>query len=486
MLGKYPVFPPTDQEFLDPPRADEYDVVIVGAGGAGYHGAFELSKGGKRVLMVDDKGNLGGNCLYEGCIPSKAVAMTIYLMEKVRGILESVGSRNAGAPALRALWEDAIAHKDDVQTIRYHQHIREIKEHENLEFVKGIARVIDGHRVLVEDLEGSWRKEVRGRNLIIAQGSVPLRPPIKGSELAIGTLELFGYKTGFRSMPSSLVVVGGGYVGVEASLMAASVGSDVTVVEMLPEILSGWDEEVVGLVRKELEAHGVKILTNAKVSEIRRDGSQKVVEYSLPDGSKGTAVGDEVLMATGRVPYVEGLDHMGIVEKGRVVVEPTMETRMKGVYATGDITGKYMLFHAAVKESTIAAWNILHGHPIYEVNFSSIPQSLFTEPEAAYVGVTPSAAKKAGIPHVVVSYDLADDAYAQIMGVRKGWIKIVVERETQRVIGGLIFGEAASLLINELALAVATNSRIKDVALLAHQHPTIFESIDRAAIRFSL
>ncbi|MGB9733718.1 MAG: dihydrolipoyl dehydrogenase [Conexivisphaera sp.] len=486
MLGKYPVFPPTDQEFLDPPRTEEYDVVIVGAGGAGYHGAFELSKGGRRVLMVDDKGNLGGNCLYEGCIPSKAIAMTVYLMEKVRGILESVGSRNAGAPALRAIWEDAVSHKDDVQTIRYHQHIREIKEHGNLEFVKGIARVLDEHRVVVEDLDGSWRKEVRGRNLIIAQGSVPLRPPIRGSELTIGSLELFGYRTSFRRMPDSLVVVGGGYIGVEASLMAASAGRSVTLLEMLPSILSGWDEDVVNSIGQELSARGVKVMTNSKVTEIRSEGSQKVVEYVRPDGSRGTAVGDEVVMAAGRMPYVEGLEHLGIIQNGRAVVEPTMETKRNGVYATGDLLGKFMLFHAAVKESTIAAWNILHGHPVYEVNFNSIPQALFTEPEAAYVGVTPAAARKAGIPHSVVSYDLADDAYAQIMGVRKGWVKIVVERETQRIIGGLILGEAASLLINEVALAIATNSKVKDLALLAHQHPTIFESIDRAAIRFSL
>mgnify|MGYP001772662285 CR=1 FL=1 len=486
MLGKYPAFPPTDPDFLDPPRSDEYDVVIVGAGGAGYHGSFELSKGGKRVLMVDDKGNLGGNCLYEGCIPSKAVAMTIYLLDKARGILEGVGSRNAGAPALRALWEDAIAHKDEVQTIRYHQHIREIKEHENLEFVKGLARVLDEHRVLVEAPDGSWRKEVRGRNLIIAQGSVPIEPPIEGSDLTIGSLELFGYRTSLRRLPDSIVVIGGGYIGVEVSLMAATAGRSVTLLEMLPEIMSGWDEEVVKLIRSELESRGVKVMTNSKVVRVRREGGQKAVEYERPDGSRGVAVGDEVVMAVGRKPYVEGLEHLGIVEKGHVEVRPTMETKVRGVYATGDILGKFMLFHAAVKESTIAAWNILHGHPVYEVNFNSIPVALFTEPEAAYVGVTPSAARAAGIPHSVVSYDLADDAYAQIMGVRKGWVKVVVEEGTQRIIGGLIFGEAASLIINELALAVAVNARVKDVALLAHQHPTIFESIDRAAIRFTL
>jgi len=484
MLGKYPVFPPTDGEFLDPPGRDEYDVVIVGAGGAGYHGAFELSKGGKKVLMVDDKGNLGGNCLYEGCIPSKSVAMTIYLADKLRGILRSTGSDEASA--VRTLWEDAMAHKDDVQTIRYHQHINEIKDHGNLEFVKGVAKILDGHRIAVRDLDGSWTKEVRGKYMIIAQGSVPIEPPIRGSDLAMGSLELFGYRTGHRSMPYSVAVIGGGYIGVEVSLMLATAGRKVTLIEMLPRILSGWESSLVGEVERELTGKGVDIITNAKVAEIRADASQKIVEFVRPDGSRGSAVGDAVIMAIGRKPNVDGLEHLGIIDGGHAAVDPTMKTPVDGVYATGDVIGKFMLFHAAVKESTIAAWNILHGHPVYEVNFNSIPTTLFTEPEAAYVGVTEDSARAAGIPHAVVSYNLEDDAYAQIMGVRKGWVKIVVERGTQRVIGGAIFGEAASLMINELALAVASNVAIKDIAVLAHQHPTIFESIDRAAIRFSL
>ncbi|WP_243666743.1 FAD-dependent oxidoreductase [Vulcanisaeta sp. JCM 16159] len=183
---------------------------------------------------------------------------------------------------------------------------------------------------------------------------------------------------------------------------------------------------------------------------------------------------------------MEGLDRLGIVEKGHVEVASTMKTRVPNIYAAGDVLGKYMLYHAAVKESVVAAWNILHGKPIYEVNFNSIPMTIFTEPEAAMVGLSEDAAKARGINYVTVSYPLEDDAYAQIMGVREGWVKLIIEKESQRVIGGVVYGEAASMIINEIALAVAVNARVKDIALLAHQHPTIFESIDRAAIRFSL
>lgn len=482
MLGKYPVLPPTDNEFLDPPRNEQYDVIVVGGGGGGYHGAFELSKGGKSVLLIDDKGNLGGNCLYEGCIPSKSVAITIYLMEKVKNLLKS----SITGVKLESIWSDAIDHKDEVQTIRYYQHIREIKEHENVDFVRGIAKFIDDHTVEVEAIDGSWKKKVTGKYMLVATGSVPLKIPVPGADLAIGSLELFGYKTTYRKLPDNIVVIGGGYIGVEVAEMLSSIGKNVTILEMLPRIMSGWDSELVSEVEKKLKNKNVKISTNSKVTGIKMNGSQKEVSYVTPDGTTHSIVADEVIMATGRKPYVEGLDVLGITTKGHVEVNSAMRTAKPNIYAAGDVLGKYMLYHAAVKESVVAAWNILHGLPVYEINFLTIPATLFTEPEAAYVGITEDEAKAKGIPYTVVRYPLEDDAYAQIMGVREGWIKLIIEKESQRIIGGSVYGEAASMIINEIALAVMANARVKDIALLAHQHPTIFESIDRAAIRFSL
>ena len=483
-MGKYPTFPPTDPGFEDPPRLSNYDVVVIGGGGGGYHGAFELSKGGYKVLLVDDKGNLGGNCLYEGCIPSKSVSIAIYLMEKLRNILNSVG--NTDINKVKILWENAIDHKDNVQYIRYLQHIREIKEHENVDFVKGVARVVDNHRVVVEAIDGSWRREVEGKYLLVATGSTAIRIPVPGAELAIGSEELFGYKTKYRKVPDNVVVIGGGYIGVEVASALSSLGVKVTIVEMLPRILSGWDQDIVSQIEERLRSKGVEILTNSRVVGIKEEAGQKVVEYERKDGSKGSVAGSEVIMAVGRKPYVEGLDTLGIVDKGHVEVDSSMRTKVPNVYAAGDVIGKYMLYHSAVKESVIAAWNIMHGKPIYEINFNAIPMTIFTEPEAAMVGLSEDAAKARGINYVTVQYPLADDSYAQIIGVRDGWVKLVIEKESQRIIGGVVYGEAASMIINEIALAVTVNARVKDLALLPHAHPTIFESIDRAAIRFSL
>ena len=483
-MGKYSTFPPTDPGFEDPPRLSNYDVVVIGGGGGGYHGAFELSKGGYKVLLVDDKGNLGGNCLYEGCIPSKSVSIAIYLMEKLRNILNSVG--NTDINKVKILWENAIDHKDNVQYIRYLQHIREIREHENVDFVKGVARVVDNHRVVVEAIDGSWRREVEGKYLLVATGSTAIRIPVPGAELAIGSEELFGYKTKYRKVPDNVVVIGGGYIGVEVASALSSLGVKVTIVEMLPRILSGWDQDIVSQIEERLRSKGVEILTNSRVVGIKEEAGQKVVEYERKDGSKGSVAGSEVIMAVGRKPYVEGLDTLGIVDKGHVEVDSSMRTKVLNVYAAGDVIGKYMLYHSAVKESVIAAWNIMHGKPIYEINFNAIPMTIFTEPEAAMVGLSEDAAKARGINYVTVQYPLADDSYAQIIGVRDGWVKLVIEKESQRIIGGVVYGEAASMIINEIALAVAVNARVKDLALLPHAHPTIFESIDRAAIRFSL
>ncbi|MGC8570551.1 MAG: dihydrolipoyl dehydrogenase [Caldivirga sp.] len=483
-LGKYETFPPTDAEFEDPPRASKYDVVVIGGGGGGYHGAFELSKGGYNVLLVDDKGNLGGNCLYEGCIPSKAVSVSLYLLEKLRGILRSVG--NNDVEKIRLLWENLIDHKDNVQYTRYLQHIREIKEHGNVDFVKGIARIIDNHKVLVESIDGSWSKEVEGKYLLVATGSLPIKIPVPGVELTLGSQELFGYRTKFRRIPSDVVIIGGGYIGVEVASVLSGLGVKATIVEMLPRILSGWDSSIVSMIEDKLKSRGVTILTNSRVIGIKENGGQKIVEYSKPDGSVGYVTGSEVIMAVGRRANVEGLSQLGIVDRNHVDVNNGMATKVPNVYAAGDVIGKYMLYHAAVKESVVASWNIMMGRPIFEVNFNTIPMTIFTEPEAAVVGLSEDAAKARGINYTVVQYPLSDDSYAQIIGVRDGWVKVIIEKETQRIIGGVIYGEAASMMINEIALAIAVNARVKDIALLAHAHPTIFESIDRAAIRYSL
>jgi len=480
-LGNYPVYPPTDPEFEKPPKKDKYDVVIIGAGGGGYHGSFELSKGGLRVLMIDDKGNLGGSCLYEGCIPSKAVRMGIHLLRNMRNMLTAVG--NSDIEKVRLTWENLIDNKDWVQELRYNQHIREVKEHAPLELVKGIATIIGSNKVRVQG--GTWSKDVEAGRLLVATGSIPIKLPIPGSDLSIGSMELFGFRTKHRKIPSSVVIIGGGYIGVEVAFMLSRMGVKATIVEMLPRILNGWSNDIVSEIEASLEKSGVTVLTNSKVASIRNDGNEKVVEYDTATGRKSVK-GEEVVMTVGRKPFVEGLNSLGIVEKGKVMVDSTMRTTVPNIYAAGDVIGQYMLFHAAVKESTIAAWNMLHGAPIYEVNFNSIPVTVFSEPEAAVVGLTEDAARARGVPYTVVKYPLEDDAYAQILRAREGWVKLIIERDSQRIIGGEIVGEDASLLINEVALAVATNARVKDVALLAHAHPTIFESIDRAAIRFKL
>lgn len=484
MLGKYPVLPLTDDKFTGAPRGEQYDTIIVGGGGGGYHGAFELSRGGKSVMLVDDKGNLGGNCLYEGCIPSKSIAVTIYLMEKVKNILIGAGSNSANN--LGMTWEDVINHKDEVQSTRYKQHIREIKEHQNLDFTRGTAKFIDGHTVEVQSIDGSWSKRVSGKSTIIATGSVAAKIPVPGADLAIGSLELFGYRTSYRSMPDSITIIGGGYIGVEVSSMLSSMGKSVTVLEMLPRIMSGWDSELVSEMEKMLQRRKVNVITGARVSGIKMNGRQKEVSYTTPDGRNISLVADEVIMAAGRKPYVEGLENLGVAAGGHIDVDSAMRTSIPGVYAAGDVTGKYMLFHSAVKESVIAAWNILHGTPVYEFNYSTVPVTVFTEPEASVVGMGEEEARSKGIAFTTVKYPLEDDAYAQIIGVKEGWLKLIVERETQRIIGGSIYGDSASMVINEIALAIAGGARVKELAVLAHQHPTIFESVDRTAIRFSV
>ncbi len=484
MLGRYQADVPTHESFLDPPSRDSYDVLIIGAGGGGYHGGFRLSSSGKTALIVDDKGNLGGNCLYEGCVPSKAVYMTAYTAEKLAAMVRDNPSSEEAARLIRATWEDAIAHKDWVQGVRYQQHIREVLEHGKLEMARGIAEPRDSTRATVRAVDGSWEKEVSFKSMIVATGSVPVTPPIKGSELTVGSEQLFGFKTPYRFHGKDVGIIGGGYIGVELASALSRFGYRATIIEMLPNIMSGWDDEAVSFVRGMLESRGVRVFTGSKVKAIRGSGTKEVVFER--NGKTESESFDDVVMVVGRKPFVDPVAGLGIANNGRVEVSTAMRTSLPNVYAAGDVIGRYMLFHAAVKGSTIAALNIIYGNPAFEMNFNAVPLAVFTEPEVALVGVSPGQAKRLGIPHTVVSYNLEEDAYAQIMKVREGRVNIVVEQGTQRVIGGLIYGEAASLLINEIALAVATSTRVYDIAVLAHQHPTIFESVDRAAINYML
>jgi dihydrolipoamide dehydrogenase len=466
----------------------EVDVAVVGAGGGGYPAAFLLDRAGRRVAMVDPIGNLGGDCLAEGCVPSKAVREASVV--RARAARQSLFGLRGEAPEVD--WPGVLAHKDRVQRLRYDQHAEELRA-SGICFHAGRARVVGERELLVEDASGEHR--YRFAHLILATGSAPSRLPVPGAELALTSHDLFrlGSDVAFPERP---VIVGGGYIGVEVASMLENLGSSPTVLEATPELLPGFDAELAAALRAAL-GRRVAIRTGAVVEAIEKDGTAYRVRYRRADrpapgdrrrppaasrpgaGSDDDveeAVGDAVVMATGRRPVLpEGVEHLGL-EPGRPpAVDRTLRTTNPAVYAPGDVNGRSMLFHSAVRQSLVAAHAVLAGgQPVDQMDFTS-------EPEAASVGLTEAAARERGLEVAVTRYDYAVDARAQIFDEREGFLKLVWDEPTGRLLGAQVLGLDAAQLAAPLAQAVHSGQRADELAEVAYPHPMVSEGINKAA-----
>ncbi|MGC9071800.1 MAG: dihydrolipoyl dehydrogenase [Acidilobus sp.] len=451
------------------------DALFIGGGGASYPGAFELAKAGQSILMVDEKGNLGGDCLYAGCIPSKAVRTKI---------LDYTSTTNRVDP--EEVWRAAIELKEWVQDIRYEQHMEEIKEHEpNLAFIKGWATIEGPNRVHISTEEGGF--EVETRNLVVGAGAEHVMLNIPGKELSITSDEFFAYRKAMRKPPRSLAIIGGGYIGIEVADMLSRIGVHVTMVEMMDRVLPNMPPDLSKAALQRMQEAGVEVHLGFAAAGIEKRGEHKVLKAKSKDGKELEVEAEEVLMAVGRRPRTKGygleaLQAQGLeLEKGAIKVTTGMKTNMPNVYATGDVTGKAMLFHAAVKESVVAAKNILTGgREVYRFNYHSVPYTVFTYPEIAFVGYAEEELQAIGVPYEVVFYKLAGDAQSQIKGHREGWMKILLERESLRILGFQAYAHDAADLSAIFAVAIENNLTAKNLAWVPGPHPLTFEAINYA------
>ncbi|MFP3259879.1 MAG: dihydrolipoyl dehydrogenase [Sulfolobus sp.] len=442
----------------------KFDVIIIGAGGGGYPGAFRLARSGYKVALIDPKGELGGNCLFSGCIPSKTVREIAQMVWRVKRILKTDIKTDF------SLIQD---YKDKVQETRFLQHREELKENPNVTFFKAKAKIKDNQRVI---LDGN---EIEGKYMVIATGSEPIRPNFPGSQYCITSDDLFGYKTPLRKLPEKIIIVGGGYIALETASILLTLGYDVTVLVRGDKVLKGFEPEIVSTL---LPLLNLKIMYNSPLLEVKKVKEDEYeVIYASKDGSKKSLNAGLVMLATGRKPVLpEGVENIGlsIDVKGHIVVDEAMRTNIPNVYATGDVNGKAPFFYAAVRMSMAAAYNIMAGSsPTDFVDFKSIPVTIFTIPPAAYVGFMPSDLKRLGIPYVEASYDMKRDAMAQMYDEMEGVVKLYFERGSLRVLGGWVVGVHAGYIINEIGQAVANGLTARDLANFADQHPATNELI---------
>lgn len=449
------------------------DVLVIGAGPGGYVAAERAAQLGMAVTLVE-MGELGGTCLNVGCIPSKALISVGDLLRKVKDA-EERGLRVNGT--LEVDFAKTQEWKNSKVIKRLTTGVGSLMKAAEVEVVKGKAHFTDPHTVRV-DIEGGQGAVYGFKHAIIATGSVAVNPPffpIDGRDVVDSTGAL-----AFTEVPKSLLVVGGGYIGVELGIAYAKLGSQVTIVEATEQLLPGTDPDLIAVLMRKLRRLGVTVLLQSKASGGIQDGKVKVADA---EGKVQEVPAEKVLVAVGRRPYTEGLDldHAGVKvdEKGFIPVDSQQRTNVAHIFAIGDVCSPVMLAHKASAQGRVAA-EAIAGQPSH-ADWQTVPAVVFTDPEIAYVGLTEKDARAKGYDVMVSKHMFAAIGRALTMGESDGLVKLVADRKTGVLLGAQMCGPEVSELIGEMALALEMGALVEDIALTPHYHPTLSEGILEAA-----
>ncbi len=450
----------------------ESDVAIIGGGPGGYVCGIRAAQLGLKTVVIESD-RLGGECVNYGCIPSKSLITVSKLVDKVKDA-EKYGFRATGVSvdfAQLQKWKSEVISRlvsgIDLLLKGYHATV-----------IMGEAEVVAKDRVAVTTATG--KEEVACKNLVIATGTRTSSLP--GLEFD-GDL-IIGSKEGLelKAAPKRLLVVGGGAIGLEFASMFQKLGSEITVVEIMEQLLPGSDPDVVRLVHRKLESKGVKVHVKSKVLKVNKKGSEAAVDVETPDG-KLTLEVDKILVSVGRKPRTErmNLQALGVRtdSRGYIATDNRMQTNIPGVYAIGDVRGPPLLAHKASKEGIVAA-ECIAGKPS-AADWKVIPDAIFCDPEVASVGLTEAKAIEAGYKVSRSRFQFAALGRALTAGEPEGFVKIISNEEDGLVLGAQIVGPEASDLISEVALAIEMGATVEDIALTIHPHPTLPEAIMEAS-----
>jgi dihydrolipoamide dehydrogenase len=457
--------------------ADRYDLVVIGAGPGGYVAAIRAAQLGMTVACVEKRPTLGGTCLNVGCIPSKALLESSELYVQAREHLKrhgiTVGDVGLDLAAL-------LARKDRVVK-GLTEGVAGLLKKNKVASVHGTARLAGPGRVVVKKA-GGGEATLEARAVLLATGSEPASIaalPFDGKHVVSSTEAL-----SFDAVPGRLVVVGGGYIGLELGSVWARLGAKVTVLEFLPRILPTADAEIAEQLHRSLAKQGLEFHLETKVTGAAVKGGTVTVTASAKDGDKKFTA-DRVLVAVGRRPYTEGLGlkEAGVtVEErtGRVPVDENFQTNVPGVYAIGDLIEGPMLAHKA-EDDGIACVERLAGHKTH-VNYLTVPGVIYTWPEVASVGLTEEQVRAEGREYRVGKFPFSANARARTMEEREGLVKVIADAKTDRVLGVHIFGPRASDLIQEAVTVMEFAGSAEDIARICHAHPTLSEAVREAAL----
>ena len=458
--------------------ADSYDVVVIGAGPAGYVCAIRAAQLGLKTACVESKsyeGGFGGTCLNWGCIPAKALLESAALAQNLKAHGEDMGVR----PIEVEYDMSAAVDRSRFISEKLTGGIQYLFKKNEIDAVEGRGRIAGEGKVEVESEEGETLT-IEAKNIVIATGAVMKSFPgfeIDGDKV-IGSREALG----LRSLPEKLVVVGGGYVGVEFADVFAAFGVEVTLVEALDTLVPIADPEIGKTLARSFKKRGMTIMTGTKVKSLARDASPMKLTVETSKGEE-TIETDIVLMAVGRKPVTEnlGLEDAGVEMNGQwIAIDEWCATNVEGVYAIGDVAGEPMLAHKGSHEGIVAAERIagFGGHPM---RYDNIPSVGYCHPEVATIGLTEDEAKEAGHEVKVGKYPLGAHGRALTAGHTDGFVKIVADAKYGEVLGVHMIGYNVSELVAEAGMARALESTVEELAAHAHAHPSMAEAVMEAA-----
>lgn len=458
--------------------AQEFDVVIIGGGPGGYVAAIKAAQLGLKTACVEKRGTLGGTCLNVGCIPSKALLQSSHKYHEAKHDLEKHGVK---VSSVKLDLEKMMARKSDVVSALC-KGIEGLFAKNKVTYFKGAGRFVSANDIKVT-LNAGGEETIKAKNVIIATGSEST--PIPGIEVdekfivtSTGALEL-------DKVPAKMVVIGGGYIGLEMASVWSRLGSEVTVIEYMDRLVPAMDSDISKEFKKILEKQGIKFKLATKVASAKAE--KKAVNLVLEPAAGGEQekmTVDIVLLSVGRRPYTSGLglENLGIKldERGRIPTDVHLMTSAKSVYAIGDVVAGAMLAHKAEEEGVAVAETIAgqHGH----VNYGAIPGIVYTYPEIASVGKTEDELKKEGVEYNVGKFPFLANSRARANGETDGFVKVLADKKTDQILGAHIIGVSAGELIQEVVLGMEFKAAAEDIARTSHGHPGLSEAVKEASM----
>ena len=456
---------------------DEFDIIVIGGGPGGYVAAIRASQLGKKTACIESRGALGGTCLNIGCIPSKSLLHSSELFKKANSEFKSLGI-NTGNISID-ISKMMIHKKKSVDTLT--KGVEFLFKKNKVTYFKGHGSFLDTNNIEIKLNDGT-KKSIKGKNIVIATGSSVLSlPNITIDEKVIvsstGALSL-------SKIPKKLIVIGGGYIGLEMGSVWSRLGSQVEVIEYLDHITPGMDKEISDSFLKILKKQGLKFHLSTKVNSVNKNPNGAIVEATSKEGDIKKFDADVVLMSVGRKPNTNGLNlkKVGVEldDKGRIKTGKNFDTNIQNIFAIGDVISGPMLAHKAEEEGIAVAEYLAgkYGH----VNYDVIPGVVYTSPEVAYVGKTEEELKLRKISYNVGKFPFLANSRAKINDEADGFVKILADKTTDKILGVHMIGPDVGNMIAEMALAMEFGASAEDVARTCHAHPTLTEAIKEAAL----